>query len=297
MKNLGLVHCLLGLLVVLMAASRGIASAPAQGGTTLQEVEMNADRVVYDEKKNLMKLIGNVRFSGKEIVVKAPYAEYDYKTRLATLRGGVTFTQPDTVLSAKQIQVYYPERRAVLLGEVHAVTSRSLAAFKDKKLNEEVSGSKTSFSCDRLDFDWAKKEGNASGNVLLEQKKVRIFADQARYSDTEGVAVLTGHVRIERGTNDWLVCASAVVNLDKETYEAQGAVHGKYLFEEKTANPPVPGPSPSPSPDEKTGSPRATFGEKIDGPQPEMLLREEMETIPPASLEKNTSPGPGEGVK
>lgn len=286
MRFLGLVRCFLGLLIVLTAASRGTASAPIPGGPTLQEVEINADRVVYEEKKNLMKLIGNVRFSGKEAVVKAPYAEYDYKTRLATMRGGVTFTQPDTVLSSRQIQVYYPERRAVLLGEVHAVTTRSLAAFKDKKFNKEVSGSKTTFSCDRLEFDWVKKEGEAEGNVLLEQKKVRIFADQATYSDTKGIAVLTGHVRIERGTNDWLICREAVVDLNKETYEAQGAVHGKYVFEENTANPLAPGTSLSPSLDGKPGSSRATFGEKIDSPQPGMLLREKMETLPPAPSEE-----------
>jgi lipopolysaccharide assembly outer membrane protein LptD (OstA) len=293
----GLVKLLMGLLVFLASASLGIASPPAPGVPTLQEVEMNADRVIYEEKKNLMKLVGNVRFSGKETVVKAPYAEYDYKTRLATMRGGVTFTRPDTVLSSRQIQVYYPERRAVLLGEVHAVTTRSLAAFKDKKLNEEVSGSKSTFSCDRLEFDWAKKEGAASGNVLLEQKKLRIFADQARYSDVGGVAVLTGHVRIERGTDDWLVCNEAVVDLNKETYEAQGAVHGKYLFEEKTANPLAPGPSPSPSPDEKPGSPKTTFGEKIDGSKPGMLLREKMEILPPPPIEQSASPEPGEGGK
>jgi lipopolysaccharide assembly outer membrane protein LptD (OstA) len=256
---------------------------------------MNADRVVYDEKKSMMKLIGNVVFTGQETVVKAPFAEYDMKTRLATLRGGVTFIRSDTVLSSRQVRIYYSEHRAILLGEIRAVTTRPLATVKDRKLNEEITDSKSVISCDRLELDWMKKTGKAEGNIVLEQKKVRIFADRARYSESDGTAVLTGHVRIERKPNDWLVCQEALVDLHRETYEARGAVHGKYVFQEKSASSPTPGPSPSPG--EAAGMPGTDFGEKVDSPVQEMIIREEMRTATPAPLEKDEGRAPEENAK
>jgi len=209
------------------------AGGEENGQEKTYEVRMEADRFIFDDKHHKVRLIGNVKFTHKDTIMTAPHAEYDTQTQIADFTGGVKITQPETTVTGGIMTVYYKERRAVLSNGVKIVTTRQPKKVSEEKVKEELAKAPTVMICDNLDFFWVKKEATATGNVKVTSGKNRAFCDHAFYSDRAQRITLTGNVRFERGDNDWMTCEEAILNLDEETFVAQGNVEGRFEVKEE----------------------------------------------------------------
>ncbi|MEW6280247.1 MAG: LptA/OstA family protein, partial [Candidatus Eremiobacterota bacterium] len=68
---------------------------PLEAAPTLRELKVTADRLDYDDAKNRVRLVGNVRLETHNAVMTAPYAEYNTDTQVAELSGGIRLVSPD----------------------------------------------------------------------------------------------------------------------------------------------------------------------------------------------------------
>jgi lipopolysaccharide assembly outer membrane protein LptD (OstA) len=198
----------------------------------LHEVKVWADRMIYDDKKKLLRLIGNVRVREKDTTLYAPYVEFNTETEIGDITGGVRVEQPDTVLTSDRMKVFYKEKRAQFAGNVKASTTRQPSKIKSERAKEEMTGARTTLTCREMEFWWEKKEGIAKGNVKVEQRDKRAFADEGLYSEQTDLITLRGNVRLERGRNDWMNCHEAQVDMKEETFTAIGNVEGAFIVRE-----------------------------------------------------------------
>jgi len=216
---------LLSLIIIILILCR---SVPAKDS----DVRLTADRLVYDEKAKKVTLTGNVRFIYKKTVLSGNRAYFNIKTRKGRMEGDVRIFQPGTTIVGDVMMVQYNEQKAKIEGNVKLVTVRDLESSPGERSEMLLSGV-TTMTCESLDYNWLVREGTASGDVAVEQKNRRAYADKAHYSGSSDLITMEGRVRFEEGSNNWVTCEKAYIDLKKETFMAVGGVTGNFLVQEE----------------------------------------------------------------
>jgi lipopolysaccharide assembly outer membrane protein LptD (OstA) len=96
----------------------------------------------------------------------------------------------------------------------------------EKVKGEEAKGAlqeKTVITCNRLRLSTENGDCTAYGKVLVSQKDKEAKSDEAFYQEESENIILTGNVYMKR-KNDWVKANKVIVSVDKETFEAIGAV-------------------------------------------------------------------------
>jgi lipopolysaccharide assembly outer membrane protein LptD (OstA) len=213
--------------VLLIAATLFLVSAE-RGFAQDSEVRLNADRLVYDQAKKVITLEGNVRFNYKNTILSGDRANFNTATKKGKVEGNVRIYQPGTTLVGEVMTVDYAGTTAKLSGACQIVTVRDMSGAQGSDKNKLESGL-TTMNCDNLTYNWISREGLASGKVSVEQKNRRAYSDKARYSQPSDMITLEGNVRFEQGSNDWVTCDKAYIDMKKETFMATGGVTGNFL--------------------------------------------------------------------
>ncbi len=184
---------------------------PQQG----RDIQFSADQVDYDEQAQRIRLIGDVVIISDGVTLEAPYAEYNTEKESADFQGGVKLVGESTTATGREMQVYYPETRAVLKGAVRIVTEQGMGADQ---------GEPTVILTERLEYDWEKEEGVATGGVKMRQGLRRAFSDRAEIYQQKNEVWLIGNVRIEQPDGDWLTAQRAVYDTETQNVRADGRV-------------------------------------------------------------------------
>ncbi|MCE1245423.1 MAG: LPS export ABC transporter periplasmic protein LptC [Firmicutes bacterium] len=214
----------------LLIAAAIIISASAPVFAQDSEVRLNADRLVYDQAKKVITLEGNVRFNYKNTILSGDRANFNTTTKKGKVEGNVRIYQPGTTLVGEVMTVDYAGTTAKLTGSVQIVTIRDMSAAQGSD-KEKLESGLTTMNCDNLTYNWITREGEANGKVKVEQKNRRAYSDKARYSQPSDLITLEGNVRFEQGSNDWVTCEKAYIDMKKETFMATGGVTGNFLVQ------------------------------------------------------------------
>ena len=181
-----------------------------------QKVKLKADKMDFDQEKQLVRLIGNVRITSEGVVMTSPYAEYHLDEEMGDFVGGVKIVGKGTTATGKRMKVFYGEERAELMGNVRVVSDRGPGG--------EKSPTPTVLLSDELEYFWEKKEGIAVGSVKVRKADQRAFSDRAHYFQKRDLVIMEGNVRFEKGGEDWMTASRATMNLKDETVVAEGGV-------------------------------------------------------------------------
>jgi len=200
-----------------------------------ESVRLTADKLIYDQDKKVITLIGNVRFLFKKTILSGEKATFNTSTQIGKLEGNVRIYQPGTTIVADRMTVYYEKKVSVLSGRVKIVTIKDINASPGAK-KEMLPSGLTTLTCDKMSYNWLTREGKATGGVEVEQKERRAYADRAHYSGISDLITLEGKVRFEQGSNNWVTSEKAYIDLKKETFMAVGGVTGNFLIKEQDKN-------------------------------------------------------------
>ena len=180
-----------------------------------REVKLNASKMDFDQEKQLVRLIGNVRIVSEGVVMTSPYAEYHLDTQIGDFVGGVKIVGQGSTATGKKMRVFYADQKARLKGKVRVVSERAPGSDKTTP---------TVMLSDELEYLWEKNEGIAKGHVKVRQGDQRGFADRAHYFKERDIVIMEGNVRFEKGGEDWLNSSRATMNLKDDTVVAEGGV-------------------------------------------------------------------------
>lgn len=230
-------------LALLAALTAPLLSAPAPppGLPAMGKdnpVHINADRMVYEAPRKLMHLEGHVHFDMKDTTLTTSSAEFNTETQVGTLTGGVKVTQPGSTISSDKMLIFYARRRAVLSGNVKLVTTQ---AHPGGPPAAQASATPTVMRCREMEYFWEKHEGNAVGDVHVEQGDRQATADNAHYDETAKRVTLHGHVQFTQGGGNWLRAPVAYLDMQNQTFIAEGGVSAQLIL-----NQPAPTSSGSP---------------------------------------------------
>lgn len=190
-----------------------------------KEVILGADKLEYNQKDNLIRLIGNVSIKFKDITIKGKKADFDTVTQKGKITGNVIIEQPGSKLTAEKSEIFYTEERAVLSGGVRLVTERSV-------IKEQASNAISTLSAEKIEYFWNASKGKAEGSVLVISGGRKIRGDKAYFDGAKGMIQITGNVKVEQENGDWIEADRALVNLKKKDVLAEGKVRGTFIFTE-----------------------------------------------------------------
>lgn len=193
-------------------------------------VRLTADRLVYEQDKKIITMSGNVRFIYKNTTLSGENATFNTDTRIGIVEGNIRIYQPGTTIVGDKMTVYYNKKYADISGNIKMVTIKDVASSPGEKQDKMLSGL-TTLTCDKFTYNWIIMEGKATGNVFVEQKDRRAYSDRAHYSGVSELITLEDKVRFEQGSNNWVTCQKAYIDLQKETFMAVGGVTGNFIVQ------------------------------------------------------------------
>ncbi len=193
-------------------------------------VRLTAERLVYEQDKKIITMSGNVRFIYKNTTLSGENATFNTDTRIGVVEGNVRIYQPGTTIIGDKMTVYYNKKYADLTGNIKMVTIKDVTSSPGEKQDKMLSGL-TTLTCDKFSYNWLIMEGNATGNVFVEQKDRRAYSDKAHYSGVSELITMEDKVRFEQGSNNWVTCQKAYIDLQKETFMAVGGVTGNFIVQ------------------------------------------------------------------
>ena len=220
---------------------------------------LTADKIKFnpDTKKALMT--GGVKIVKDKMTILSDRINLDLDKDIATFESRSSFIKKDSRLYANFATSYFDEDRLDMTGSVEVfqknktavsdkasyddkaktiVLSSNVKAVIEKLKNmikeksaKKVKGEEskkalqeiTVIKCDKLDLSTEKGDCTAYGRVIVSQKDKEARSDEAVYSDDSENIVLTGNVYMKR-KDDWVKANKIIVSVDKETFEAVGAV-------------------------------------------------------------------------
>jgi lipopolysaccharide assembly outer membrane protein LptD (OstA) len=214
-----------------LAAEKDKAAA---GKKKPDEIHMTAEKLTYDEKKKIARLINNVRVTYGDTIMTSQKAEFDGVAKIGHFTGGVKLWQPGNVLTGDRMDAYYAEKRGVLSGHVRAIMEqRGGKAVKTASPTKAQDEGPVLMTCEEIEFFWEAREGVAKRNVKMWRKEKTAYADTVHYSQNSDLVTMEGNVRFERSKNDWLVCPEAYFDLKTETFVARGGVEGNVALQKE----------------------------------------------------------------
>ncbi|MHA1564773.1 MAG: LptA/OstA family protein [Alphaproteobacteria bacterium] len=177
--------------------ARGNASA-TQGGTTVEADKLTAfyrESATGETEIYRLDADGNVRIFSDEETASADKAVYDVFNGVLVLTGEQVQldTREDRIVAKESLEYYEQERLAVARGEALAIRDdrRVKADVLMVHFKPESSGERVS-QIDNID---------AVGAVVISTPTDLAQAAEGNYVPDDGLATLSGDVRITRGTN------------------------------------------------------------------------------------------------
>ena len=238
--------CITGFFLLLLATGLS-AQQPAkekeqEQGKKRDEIHMTADKLTYDDKKKFVKLINNVKITYQEVVLTSQKGDFDGEKKIGYFTGGVKMWKPGSVLTGDRMDVYYQEKRVVVRGHTRAVMESENKEKKDASSPAKSDEGPTIMTCEEIEFFWETSDGIARNNVKIWRKEKTAYADTATYTHNAELVTLSGNVRFERSSKDWMTCPEAYYDLKTETFVALGGVESNVELqkEEKKEEKPMP---------------------------------------------------------
>lgn len=201
------------------------------------EVKLTADRLIYDQDNKTITLTGNVRFTHKNTVLSGSRAVFDTETQKGKISGGVKIQQPDFTIEGIEMEVFYNEKTAILKGNVKMVSISDVSNTSGGSQEDFLSSGVTTLTCSLMTYNWLTRQGEAEGSIFIEQKDRRAYSEKAHYNGVLEIITLEDRVRFEQGSNNWVTCQKAYLDLRRETFMASGAVTGNFLIQEGLTGP------------------------------------------------------------
>jgi lipopolysaccharide export system protein LptA len=200
-----------------------------------QKVNLQADKMVYDQKKGEISLSGSVRFEHGETSLTGDRAIFNTNAKTGNIRGNVKITQPGTTITADNMSVFYDKSRAELKGNVNLTTKRNPLTTGSGQSTQ------TRITSQAMVYNWAGRTAEASGTVTVMQGNRRANSDNAVYNGITEIITMTGNVKFEQGSNDWVTAQKVVIDMKNDTFSASGGVSGTFYVEmsedQKTVQP------------------------------------------------------------
>jgi lipopolysaccharide assembly outer membrane protein LptD (OstA) len=220
---------------------------------------ITADVIKFNPNTKQALITGNIRILKDKMTIRSERISIDLDANIATFEGRSFFIKKDSKLSADSAVSYFDEDRifmsgsievkqknktavsdnatyddksktVVLSSNVKAVIVKLKNIMKEKSAEkvkgEEAKGAlqeKTVITCNRLRLSTENGDCTAYGKVLVSQKDKEAKSDEAFYQEESENIILTGNVYMKR-KNDWVKANKVIVSVDKETFEAIGAV-------------------------------------------------------------------------
>lgn len=189
------------------------------------EIYLKADSFILNDKKKTIS-IKNAEFTYRDMKLSGDNCLYETKTQTGTLNGNVKITETGSIITGSRMQVFYKEKKALIKGNVKLVRGGS-----------DQSG--LTVNCDMLDYYWDKNEVIARGNVRIQNKDIIAYSNNAVYLKKDNLITLSGNVRFQKGSSDWMTSDSAAYDLTSATVTAVGNIEGSFYLTD-TQGAPIP---------------------------------------------------------
>jgi len=220
---------------------------------------ITADVIKFNPNTKQALITGNIRILKDKMTIRSERISIDLDANIATFEGRSFFIKKDSKLSADSAVSYFDEDRIFMSGSIE-VKQKNKTAVSDnatyddlsktivlssnvrtvieklknimkEKSAEKVKGEeakkalqeRTIITCNRLRLSTENGDCTAYGKVLVSQKDKEAKSDEAVYSEDSENIVLKGNVYMKR-KNDWVKANKVIISVDKETFEAVGAV-------------------------------------------------------------------------
>ncbi|PIQ27306.1 hypothetical protein COW20_23020 [bacterium (Candidatus Blackallbacteria) CG13_big_fil_rev_8_21_14_2_50_49_14] len=178
-------------------------------------------------------------------VITADQMEYFTKTENANLIGNVVVLQKEKKLTGKKAFIrgetegdtitLEDDAQVIQLNGNWLIENKIIRPDPKDEEQKRLLREKLTINADKITLFRATDDLEATGKVKIVQKvggKERVATgDQATYSESKQMAVLSGNVRIQRENGDWLTAEKAIFYTDKENFEAIGTANQQVISE------------------------------------------------------------------
>jgi lipopolysaccharide assembly outer membrane protein LptD (OstA) len=229
---------------------------------------LTADRISFNPDTKNAVIEGNVRIKREGMITSTEKIKMDLNEDIATFESRTTFKKKGSLLKAVSAEALLDDDIVFLYGSVEvtqkskSVTSLSgkyddnaatitltggvkavIEKLKNiiKKKTADVYSSeeekrslstKTVLTCDKLIIETENNDATAYGNVYLTQKDQEAKSEQAVYTESDGIIIMTGNVFMKK-EKDWVKANKVIVSVDKERFEAVGNAETTFMVKKK----------------------------------------------------------------
>jgi len=226
-------------------------------------VLISADHLRYDQRVNKTYLDGAIKVEEKDLMLLGKKVEADHDKKIievlespklsvhnSTITGGKIIADFDggnfiveehaEVIQENKAAVaryaeYDKEGNTITMTEnVELIIEKGTAILSEEAVKDlrnpeakETLKEKTILRCQKLLLQSNGRNAFATGGVTVTQKEKSARANQAEYLSEEEIIILTGAVTLKKG-EEWIKTKKVIVSVEKETFEATGAVETKF---------------------------------------------------------------------
>ena len=203
--------------VILFAVAMLAVSVPALA----KPVKVTAyQSMVHKGAKGDTEIEGGLEIEYDDIVITADRATMNMDAGIAKLAGKVSLVQKDVTINCDSMDLDIKKKTATVAGSVR-LQKRETQAEKDETGKPKVSV--ITLTCARMEIFTNTQDFHASGSVSMVRDKQRARADEASYTSSEKVLILTGSVFIEGENKETIKCDRAELHTDQTMLAAEGA--------------------------------------------------------------------------
>jgi lipopolysaccharide assembly outer membrane protein LptD (OstA) len=193
-------------------------------------------------------------------IITSDEMEYWTRRKDASFVGHVTVTQPQKHATADRATMLDGPGTITLEGKAHLEQIKGDWIRATKVLDEgkkpdpelqKALANKAVIDADVIVMDQRRNDVNAQGNVTVTQKGRLVKADSAVFTEASGLITLAGNVKLQKENGDWLQADKAVVDTNRDRFEAIGLnrqVETQFTVEEESPKPSKPTSPASPRP-------------------------------------------------
>ncbi len=219
-------------------ARNGVFEARGNVRLQLDDATITCEVLIYHERERVAWAEGRVEVVQKGTTLRAPTVKYEANPQITYASGGVTVLQEDLELSSRDLKYRHRDEVAFAEGDVQLQTRNgqlsapSLWADLKNKLAEAEGPSRlvrkggppprgregdrilaalakedtTITSQGPMKYAWLhSEEASAQGGVQLQQVDKNARAERIAYSESQDRVELSGSVRLEQRSGQWLV--------------------------------------------------------------------------------------------
>ncbi|MCS7236190.1 MAG: LptA/OstA family protein, partial [Armatimonadota bacterium] len=219
-------------------ARNGVFEARGNVRLELGDTTVTCDVLTYHERDRVAWAEGKVEVTQKGTTLRAPVVKYEANPRITYASGGAVLVQEDLELRSRDLKYRHTDEVAFADGDVQLqtrngrLTTPSLWADLRNKLAEAKGPAKlvrkggppprgregdpilaalakedtTITARGPMKYAWLRsEEASAQDGVRLEQVDKNASADRITYSESADRVELTGSVRLEQRSGQWLV--------------------------------------------------------------------------------------------